>query len=97
MVMTVSDSGIGITAQALPQVFDPFVQDMQALGFNGVGVGIGLTVVRALVQAHGGSVTAHSAGSSLGSQFIVTLPLIVAPAPDGSSGSQPDPGPASRE
>ena len=96
MVMTVSDSGIGITAQALPQVFDPFVQDMQALGFNGVGVGIGLTVVRALVQAHGGSVTAHSAGSGLGSQFIVTLPLIVAPAPDGSSDTLPDPGPASR-
>ena len=96
MVMTVSDSGIGITAQALPQVFDPFVQDMQALGFNGVGVGIGLTVVRALVQAHGGSVTAHSAGSGLGSQFIVTLPLIVAPAADGSSDTLPDPGPASR-
>ena len=96
MVMTVSDSGIGITAQALPQVFDPFAQDMQALGFNGVGVGIGLTVVRALVQAHGGSVTAHSAGSSLGSQFVVTLPLIVAPAPDGSSDTLPDPGQASR-
>lgn len=73
--MTVSDSGIGITAQALPEIFQPFVQDIHAIGFNGVGVGIGLTVVQALVQAHDGSVTASSAGSGRGSQFVVRLPL----------------------
>jgi signal transduction histidine kinase len=75
VVITVSDSGIGITAQALPNVFEPFAQDPHAIGFNGVGLGIGLTVVRELVVAHGGRVVASSAGSGRGSQFVVTLPL----------------------
>lgn len=74
-VISVSDSGIGISAAALPDVFEPFVQDSHAIGFNGVGLGIGLTVVRELVAAHGGSVEASSAGEGLGSQFVVTLPL----------------------
>ena len=73
-VLTVSDNGIGITAQALPRIFEPFAQDTQAIGFNGVGLGIGLTVVRALLQALGGSISASSAGSRLGSRFVVTLP-----------------------
>lgn len=75
IVMTVSDNGIGITAEALPHIFEPFVQDPHAIGFNGVGLGIGLTVVRELVEAHGGTVSVTSAGSGLGSQFVVTLPL----------------------
>jgi diguanylate cyclase (GGDEF)-like protein len=75
MALTVSDDGIGITPQMLPYVFEPFVQDTQALGFRGVGLGIGLTVVRALVRAHGGDLVAHSAGAGRGSQFVVTLPL----------------------
>jgi diguanylate cyclase (GGDEF)-like protein len=79
IVTTVSDSGIGIAADALPGVFEPFVQDTHAVGFNGVGLGIGLTVVRELVEAHGGSVVASSAGSGLGSQFVVTLPAVGAP------------------
>ena len=77
LVLTVSDNGIGITAEALPRVFDPFVQDKHAIGFSGSGLRIGLTVVRELVEAHGGSVVASSAGSGFGSQFVVTLPLIV--------------------
>ena len=75
LVLTVSDNGIGITAEALPHVFEPFVQDIQATAFNGFGLGIGLTVVRELVKAHGGSVVASSGGSGLGSQFIVKLKL----------------------
>lgn len=75
VVMSVSDSGIGITAEVLPNVFEPFVQDKHAIGFNGAGLGIGLTVVRELVNAHGGRVVANSAGTGLGSQFVVTLPL----------------------
>jgi diguanylate cyclase (GGDEF)-like protein len=75
LVLTVADDGIGITPQMLPYVFEPFVQDAHALGFRGVGLGIGLTVVRALVRAHDGDLVAHSAGAGRGSQFVVTLPL----------------------
>ena len=55
-------------------MFDPFVQDTHAFGLNGIGAGIGLTVVRELVEAHGGSVVASSSGRGQGSQFVVTLP-----------------------
>lgn len=75
VVVTVSDNGIGITAEAMPSVFEPFVQDKRAIDFSGAGLGIGLTVVRELVEAHGGTVTASSAGSGLGSRFVVSLPL----------------------
>jgi diguanylate cyclase (GGDEF)-like protein len=75
VVVTVSDNGIGIAADALPAVFGPFVQDPRAIGFNGTGLGLGLTVVRELVEGHGGSVVATSAGLGLGSRFVVTLPL----------------------
>jgi diguanylate cyclase len=85
IVMTVSDRGIGI-ARALPGILEPLdplvptareglVQDMDGVGFTNAGRGIGLTVVRALVEAHGGTVGARNAGSGRGSQFIVTLPL----------------------
>ncbi len=73
--LTVSDSGIGITAIALPTIFEPFAQDIPAIGFRDVGPGVGLAVVRALVLAHGGTVHASSAGTGRGSRFTVTLPL----------------------
>jgi signal transduction histidine kinase len=75
--MSICDDGIGISAQALPFIFEPFVQDVHAIGFNGAGLGIGLTVVRELVEAHGGTVVGMSDGDGLGSTFIVTLPLAV--------------------
>jgi diguanylate cyclase (GGDEF)-like protein len=75
-VITVTDNGIGITPQMLPHVFDAFAQDTHALGFNGVGLGIGLTIARALVRAHGGELVAHSDGISRGSRFVVTLPRV---------------------
>ena len=71
----VSDTGIGISSSALPKIFEPFVQDSHAVAFSGSGLGIGLTVVRELVEAHGGSVVASSEGNDKGSQFTVTLPL----------------------
>lgn len=73
--ISISDSGIGISAQALPFIFEPFTQDVHAVDFNEVGLGIGLTVVRELVEAHGGTVQGISQGHGKGSEFIVTLPL----------------------
>ena len=74
MTITVADNGIGITAAALPHIFDLFVQDTKVLNRDNRGLGIGLAVVRDLVQAHGGRVVGRSAGRGLGSEFVVTLP-----------------------
>jgi signal transduction histidine kinase len=76
--IAVKDNGIGITAKALPHVFDIFVRDARASAVNEVGLGIGLAVVRELVKAHEGAVTAHSAGEDAGSEFVVKLPIALA-------------------
>ena len=81
-VMTVADNGIGITPEALAQIFEPFVQERHATEFNGSGLGIGLTLVRELVEGHGGRVTASSAGPGCGSRFTVALPLLGASTDD---------------
>ncbi len=85
MLVTVSDNGIGITAEALPHVFEPFVQESHAVGFNGAGLGLGLSVVRELVESHGGSVTAQSGGRGLGSRFVVRLPTTGPPSTPGAA------------
>lgn len=76
LAIRVTDNGIGIGAPALPHVFDAFVQEQRAASFDGSGLGIGLSLVRELVHAHGGKVTAESAGQGHGSRFTVTLPLL---------------------
>lgn len=84
--ITIADNGIGISAAALPDVFEPFMQDVHAVGFNSGGLGIGLTVVRELVHAHGGTVVLESAGVGLGCTSIVTLPRRFEPPPAGAIG-----------
>jgi len=74
VLIRVRDDGIGIPAELLPQVFDLFVQADQALSRSRGGMGIGLTLVRSLVELHGGRVTAHSDGPDQGSEFVVRLP-----------------------
>jgi diguanylate cyclase len=73
--ITVSDNGIGIMSEALPNIFDLYMQDARALAQYHGGLGIGLAVVRDLVDAHGGAVAARSPGRDLGSDFIVSLPM----------------------
>lgn len=75
VTITVADNGIGIAPELLPTIFDMFVQDARDSEQSNGGLGIGLAVVRDLVQAHGGTVVATSDGKHLGSQFVVTLPL----------------------
>lgn len=76
VVLSVSDSGIGIAAEALPNVFDLFVQERQAIDRSPGGLGLGLTIVRNLVEGHGGSVSAQSAGPGQGSEFVIRLPRV---------------------
>jgi len=75
LVVKVSDTGIGIPAEMLPKVFDMFTQIGRPMEGSHSGLGIGLTLVRRLVEMHGGSVEAESAGPGLGSTFTVHLPL----------------------
>lgn len=72
--VTVSDNGIGLSPESLPHIFELFVQESRAVARHGGGLGIGLAVVRDLVEAHGGTVVASSAGTDQGSRFLVTLP-----------------------
>jgi PAS domain S-box-containing protein len=81
-VLRVRDSGIGITPDMLPYVFDVFVQGHRSLDRPEGGLGLGLPLVRRLVELHGGTVGVSSAGPGRGSEFEVRLPrLIAAPAP----------------
>jgi PAS domain S-box-containing protein len=75
-VVSVRDNGNGIPADLLPHVFDLFSQGSQTLERSEGGLGIGLSIVRSLVAAHDGVVTAHSDGRGNGSEFIVSLPLV---------------------
>jgi PAS domain S-box-containing protein len=76
----VHDTGIGISADLLPNVFDLFTQGDRSLDRTEGGLGIGLTMAQRLVKLHGGSVEVLSEGSGLGSEFVVRLPLLAVPA-----------------
>jgi len=78
-VLSVRDTGVGIRAELLPRVFDLFVQADRSLERSAGGLGIGLTLVRQLVQLHGGTVEASSAGPGRGSTFTVRLPILADP------------------
>ena len=79
IVLSVQDTGIGISAELLPHVFDLFVQSERSLDRSQGGLGIGLSVVRRLVALHHGTLQAHSAGLGQGSIFEIRLPRICAP------------------
>ena len=73
--MRVRDDGAGIPRDMLESVFDLFVQSNRTLDRAAGGLGVGLTLVRSLVEMHGGVVEAHSDGEGKGSEFVVRLPL----------------------
>ena len=74
-VVRIRDSGIGIEPGVLPHVFDLFFRGERSSGRAEPGLGIGLALVRSLVERHGGLVTAESAGTGRGSEFTVRLPI----------------------
>ena len=80
VVFRVSDTGTGIPAEMLARIFEPFTQVERTLDRSQGGLGIGLTLVKSLVEMHGGRVEVHSDGPGSGSAFTVRLPLIATPA-----------------
>jgi chemotaxis methyl-accepting protein methylase/signal transduction histidine kinase/chemotaxis response regulator CheB len=76
-VIRVSDNGVGIAQDNLQNIFDLFVQCDQTLSRSKGGMGVGLTLVRSIVEQHKGSVTAHSDGPGHGSRFEIRLPLLI--------------------
>jgi PAS domain S-box-containing protein len=76
VVIAVQDSGIGLSPETLPRVFDMFSQVDRSRERAQGGLGIGLALVKRLVEMHGGSVAAHSDGPDRGCRFVVRLPLI---------------------
>lgn len=74
-VLTVRDNGVGISDEMKDRVFELFAQSRETIDRADGGIGVGLTLVRNIVEKHGGHVAAHSDGKGKGSQFVVTLPL----------------------
>jgi signal transduction histidine kinase len=74
VILRVRDTGIGITPDVLPHIFDLFVQERQAIDRAQGGLGIGLTIVRNLVERHGGTIQVKSDGPGRGSEFTIRLP-----------------------
>ncbi len=77
--LSVRDNGRGLDPDMLEEIFDMFVQSNNAIDRSDGGIGVGLTLVRALVSMHGGTVTAQSEGLGRGSEFLVSLPLTSKP------------------
>lgn len=75
VVVRVADTGVGIIPEVLPRVFDPFFQAERTHKHPQGGLGVGLTLVKRLVELHGGSVEAYSEGAGRGSEFVVRLPV----------------------
>ena len=91
VIVRVNDDGMGIAPELLPHIFDLFVQSTRSLDRKHGGLGIGLTLVRRLVEMHEGTVEACSAGLSHGSEFTVRLPILAAPVPAPALPEPPSP------
>jgi PAS domain S-box-containing protein len=83
-VISVKDCGIGIPPEMLDRIFDMFIQVDDSLERTHGGLGIGLTLVKRLVEMHGGTVEARSDGPDRGSEFIVRLPIVLGPLRESS-------------
>jgi PAS domain S-box-containing protein len=87
--MRVKDTGVGISADMQRYVFEPFAQAPQALDRTRGGLGLGLTLVKGLIEMHGGDVSVMSPGVGLGTEVMLTLPLDPGPPPPESEGAPP--------
>jgi PAS domain S-box-containing protein len=79
--LTIQDTGTGMEPEVLARAFEPFSQANSGLDRRGGGLGLGLALVKGLIDLHGGTVAAHSEGPGRGSEFTIRLPLAPPPAP----------------
>lgn len=92
VTVSVKDNGMGIASDIQPFIFDLFTQGFRSLDRSQGGLGIGLSLVRTIVEMHGGSVKVRSAGPGFGSEFTILLPISAAPLPhDSRPSSKPTP------
>lgn len=90
-ILRVRDDGVGISRATLEHVFEPFVQAAQSIARTAGGLGLGLALVKGLVELHGGTVTARSEGEDRGAEFVVCLPLETGLVRTSEVGSAPRP------
>jgi len=95
-VLRVEDDGVGIPTDRLDAIFDPFTQLEPGLARTEGGLGIGLTLVRQLVELHGGTVRASSAGPGRGAEFVVRLPVVAGRGAGAARRETATPSPAAR-
>ncbi|KAA0090954.1 sensor histidine kinase [Paraburkholderia sp. T12-10] len=76
LIISVRDTGLGISDAILPHVFELFAQSSRTISASGGGMGVGLAVVKAVAESHGGTVSATSAGPGAGSEFTLRLPIV---------------------
>lgn len=91
VIVRVRDNGIGIAPELLPRVFEPFIQVARSLDRSDGGLGLGLTLVRSLLELHQGTIEAHSEGKGKGSEFVVHLPAMdTVPTPAEAAPAAPE-------
>jgi signal transduction histidine kinase/ActR/RegA family two-component response regulator len=88
LVIGVRDDGVGIAPEMLPRIFDLFVQEGRSADQSQGGLGVGLALVKSLVELHGGGVQARSEGPGLGSEFLVRIPALAKEAASGAKGDR---------
>jgi len=94
VIVSVRDNGVGIAPALLERIFEMFTQVGRSHAYTGGGLGIGLTLVRRLVEMHGGQVEARSSGPNMGSEFLVRLPIAAHQAAAVNRDSERAPAPA---
>jgi len=87
--IAVRDTGVGIAPEILPRLFQPFMQGERTLDRSAGGLGLGLALVKALVELHGGTASARSDGAGHGAEFVLRLPLVDDERPAVSPGAAP--------
>jgi CheY-like chemotaxis protein len=90
--LSIRDRGVGIAPELFERVFELFVQEKQAVDRAGGGLGLGLAIVRNIVELHGGTVSAHSEGAGLGTELLVQLPLCAGVASAAAAAAAPEDG-----